>query len=213
MKDMIRDPSLVLYANLRKHDGAQFMSDDQYGRLFAVTGATWGFQGRTFDATDDIIKCTPLVVVCRSIIFWFKPTTQVTTASSAQVLMYFDAAQSHDYICTGAVTGLVANETLSFMGANQTTCVQNLTLTATWHFFAFVYNTSLARYDIYYDNALQTVVTGDSHRGLITSGMFQLGRTVASSANGIFGDALLYTRALTPAELTNFHLATKWRYQ
>src|SRR3990167_5915362 len=50
------DPSLVLYLPLWKKDGSSFMSDDAYGHLATVTGATWGSQGRTFDGVDDLIE-------------------------------------------------------------------------------------------------------------------------------------------------------------
>lgn len=55
-RNAIHDPYLVFHADLKKHDGASFTSDDAYGHLCTVTGATWGMQGRSFDiAHDDII--------------------------------------------------------------------------------------------------------------------------------------------------------------
>ncbi|MDO8687497.1 MAG: hypothetical protein Q7K41_02790, partial [Dehalococcoidales bacterium] len=55
--DFIFDPSLVLYLPLYEPDSSSLMSKDAYGHLAAVTGATWGTLGRTFDGSDDQIDC------------------------------------------------------------------------------------------------------------------------------------------------------------
>ena len=51
--DEFRDPSLVLYVDLAKHDSGAFQSDDQYGLLCTRFGAVWKFNHHTFDGSDD----------------------------------------------------------------------------------------------------------------------------------------------------------------
>ncbi len=72
---MITNPNLVFHADLAKHDGSQFMSDDAQGRLCTVVGATWGNQGRLFDGNDYISVGTQTPPNAITIEAWVKWTT------------------------------------------------------------------------------------------------------------------------------------------
>lgn len=148
--------------------------------------------------------------------FWFKPTADITTASSSPTPLTLrdGGAGDYFYVALGAATGSVANETITILhDSTGRTSVQGATLTAgTWHHLALSWNSSQSRYDIYLDGAVQTVTSGSSHSALLTDPeRINVGSndTTNGGAANFFGgnvdDLRLYNRSLSAEEITTLN--------
>jgi hypothetical protein len=66
----------------------------------------------------------------------------------------------------------------------------------------------------YVDAELQSFVYALSQDLYSSNSVFYIGGWGSSySLEGVIGEVLLFNRALTPAEIQNLYLATKWRYR
>lgn len=213
--DFILDPSLVLYLPLYELDGDSFMSRDAYGRLAIVTGALWTPQGRTFDGVDDLISVADNDA--------FDPgdfTMSTWTKQNAFAGGYWERAFiAHD--TTGGTTNkwLFAHtgSATIFEWVNTWPTSPALTSNA-WTLSAGVwYQIGVTRqgstFTFYKDGVANG--TASSAVGLANVAVpLTIGWAEATKKyDGTIGEVLIYNRALTPAEIQNIYLATKWWYQ
>jgi hypothetical protein len=105
----------------------------------------------------------------KTLTFWFKPTAQIASGTSAKSLFWFkdDASNKYYGVHTGASTGVLSGEVLAVLPDNSTRSGTNTTLEAgVWHHFAIVWdesNGSAKHYAIYTDGALTTDLQSGNH--------------------------------------------------
>ncbi len=208
--DFIFDRSLVLYLPLHQLDGASIMSQDAYGHVCTVTGATWGGQGRAFDGADDIINCGRNAILDITgpftILAWLKTT--VTT-----IMIPVDKYRSNGgYSLTLFTGGVIRNS------------VQNVTTSSnldddvsiadgTWHHAAISFDGSkqyIYREGVLSKSADCAVTPTIGNCDFLIGKRWELGDYLY---NGQVGEVRVYRRALTALEFLNDFLATKWRYR
>jgi len=223
-----RDPSLVLYLPLWKKDGISFMSDDSYGHLATVTGATWGIQGRTFDGVDDLVSIPDAVCIQNifdiggTLLIWSKAITNGEAAGR-----FFDKTGSTTAGWLLCVT-TTATEDIAFShyfqnGVTASRWTTDAGLFFPWsvpHLIAITYNSSDITNDpvIYVDGISQTIVETTTPVGTRTSDVgkdLYIGNRsdTARTWDGQHDEVLLYTRVLSTQEIWLIYLATKWRYR
>ena len=221
----VYDPSCVLYLPLWKRDGATFISDDAYGHLATVTGATWGIQGRTFDGIDDwiIIGDTPFDFERTSpfaLEIWLKTAT--TDASS--VFSKHGAPDYTGYTMEVVGTGEIDFNLLNDVSPSQYTQVRSTTQVNNnvWHHI-LCQNLALAGgagsdIEIYIDGARETtsILTNTLGANSILNNVnLRLASRDAGGQpfNSVVGEAWVYNRTLGLLEARRNYLATRWRYQ
>jgi hypothetical protein len=214
LRDFRRDPSLVLDLPLYKKDGDSFSSDDAYGHLCTVSGATWGSTGRTFNGTTDFITTGKTIQQLGitdkvTVIVWAKKTAPATN--------------DHLFSCANAAGSdmfdlVVVNSKYNLVGAagvGSISIASSGDIDTNWNMWAGTYGGNNDA--VLYINAV-SVGTDTSCTGNIgNSGTVMIGVSgdyVGTQLNwgGLIGDVLTYNRALSPSEIMNFYLNTKWRY-
>jgi len=208
---IVYDPSLVFYADLSRHDGGVFQSDDAYGHTCTVTDATWGIQGRTFDGTGDVINCgsaTSLDIHTNiTVEAWVKSNSAGENAGGrifAKGTTIFLATIDVDKVIFRIVVGAGNKNAISAEGT-----VPDGSFTHVAAVFNGV-NT------LVYTNL--TLTTGTATAGPIddhSGDDFLIGDAVGSinCLDGVIGELSVYNRALSPLEIQRNYEATKWRYQ
>lgn len=206
------DPSCILYLPLWKQDGASLMSRDHYGRLCTVNGAVWRPKGRYFDGNDDYITvpaASNLITGTNDFThsIWTYPTNITgslndglnwTTDQGTIYLHAFVSAKS--YNCLQA-TRLVPDVTGAY--------VINV-----WQFFTITKSGTV--YTLYKNGvSIATTTQAAINLGSTLTTDYYLGITpiLTQDKTGLMGEVLVYNRGLTPLEIQQNYLATKWRYQ
>jgi len=201
------DPNLVFYADLAKHDGAAFMSDDAYGYLCTVTTATWQLNGRNFvAATPDYIE-----LAAESVMNFTSGDFSVIAR------IYISTLSNHSIISRGLTSTdgwwfYVLNDGTLRVRTNQAAANQ-VSRTAfgsvtdgAWFTVGFSRSGSSI---LLYLNGTDSTDSAASHTNPLTSA-----RTVkigiyddlgASPMNGIIQDVFAYNRSLSALEHLNKH--------
>lgn len=209
------DPSLVLYLPLRQLDGASFASRDAYGHLATVTGATWGLQGRTFDGSDDQIAVpdhdTLDIVDALTIEAWVK-LTDVTDDRQIVAKNNVGNGTLDPYhfrvAATGKLAGRVGNGATT-NDVNGNTAVNN----GVWRHVVFTHNSTDLR--LYVDGLSDATPVSRAITPITNTTTLRIGMwaTVWNKFKGTIGEVRIYNRALTPLEIQQNYLSTKFRYQ
>jgi hypothetical protein len=219
--DFIYDPSLVLYLPLYQLDGASFADKSAYGHLCTVTGALWRSNGHFFDGTDDLIDCGN------------PPALQITGGLSLGAWVKVDTLSAPAGIITKDARGGNPTRGYSFAftaeGKPQMVVwdgiLPNFYIPSnievddnTWHlvFGTFVPSTSV---NVYIDDALDATNTTNPASVIqdvatdVHIGDYDAGGGSEQFLTGNLGECWIFNRALTPLEIQNIYLATKWRYR
>ncbi len=153
---------------------------------------TWTPNGRVggalqFDAVDDTVVVPAVSFSVYSFFFWLKPASTITATSPGQQKFDFGGSQA---IVTGSCTGYLSNETFCVFGpGDRRTCVINVNIDTSWHFIGIVWNAGASRYDVYFDNVLQSVSSGGGGAvQLIAATLFTMGGQV----DGLLDDVRIY---------------------
>lgn len=180
-----------------------------------IYGASWtsdAISGKAlhFDA-GDYVTIGNLGEYVYTMIFWVKPDNTITKDSGAPGygnslhVFTFNTYQGYNS-ALGDSTALVADETITicqvFFG-DRRTAVQNQDITSSdWHMIAYVWNSGLGRYDIYFDNVVKPVTYGISigHVPLMKCTFFEINRDV-SKFEGSIDEVRIYNRILSSDEL------------
>ena len=224
--NIVSDSSLVLYLPLYWPDGSSFMSRDACGHLCTVTGALWRPNGRYFDGTDDCINgghpsafniekeltleafimaggsgnyrgligkwthlaggCAYLLLITNSDYLSFRVSKDGGTINKTYL------AGSKTAMSDGVAYHLAATYKYVTDGTSEMVIYVNGVEEA---------STSSAVGDIY------SLPSQDLHMGQYGSGANFYRFT------NIIGELRMHNRTLTPPEIMNNYLATKWRYQ
>ena len=210
-RDWILDPNLVLYLPLYKHDGTTFISDDAYGHLCTVTGATWGVQGRTFDGVDDRITVPD------------HASLDATTALTIIAWAYHDAnanefmvskwgATDNSYSLLQGGTPFKGIFEIQVSNASKQVLSDTVLPATTWFMLAGVYNKTDLR--IYLNGVLDCTPVAQTSNIDVTAEDVYVGWGLSNTYAwaGKIGEAVISSRAFTASEIQRIYLATKWRY-
>ena len=211
----------VLYLPLWRPDmaGSTIISQEGLAQSFVATNTTWGYQGRTF-AGADYLKYTvadwrKATDSAGSILLWFK------TAADGWMFASCDEVGTNYYMAMTIegtfLTTLQRNNDVTDLISGTTAVTDNA-----WYFGAVV--SSGTAYTIYIDaidEGALTVVSGANNGDWFADTTLRdnisIGAAVRSSVvghlTGSVGDVLVYSKALTQAEIQNIYNATKWRYK
>ena len=220
--DFILNPNLVLYLPLWKLDGSSFMSKDAYGHLCTVTGALWRPDGRYFDGTDDKIVSTANLGFSgtgeRTLIAWACPDSAslVTKIAPIAALGWVNAAVgpvagTAFIIATFGVT--TGAGTWAMWGVSADVESSGVLTADTWYCLAATYSGTTVQ--LFQDGVVDN---SETHSLDTLDAPFRVGQKLGSAADRIWfkgkvGEVFAYNRALTPIEIQNIYLATKWRYR
>ena len=218
----IVDPSLVFNTDFAKHDGSSFMSDDHYGRLYLITGATWRPDGRSFDGTDDIINnaTTAFQLPIVTVMGWFYANSTQTQGDDTVGIWSYGGAVN-DRIQLNVITPQSAPTLQLYDDINDANIANNLgTITMdTFHHFAVI---SDATGKSAYVDGVQKLAPDSTSTTFadLSSSRLMLGNYVSTAGSpsttgyltGKIGEFLIYNRTLTLPEIQYHQMSTKWRY-
>ena len=213
-QDFIFDPSLVLYLPLHQLDGASFISKDAYGHLCTVTGALWTPNGREFDASDDKITVPDHSVLDitddLTVEGWVK---LLNTGGNNSVMgkastiwtqvSYLLQIFNHEHPTFG----------LSSDGGVPSYLDSNVVVEAdSWYHLVGTF--ARPNRVIFIDGVQKNSDSWDNDIHIGTADLY-IGKYTGTSntLDGMVGEVRIYNRALTPLEIQQNYLATKWRYQ
>lgn len=215
-----------LYLPLWKKDGAAFISEDAYGHLVTVLGALWTPQGRPFDGVDDWmdISDTPFDFERTdkfALEIWFKTSS---ADDSSIFSKQANAVPYNGYAIDLRADGRIIFNLINSAGGAIYTQVRSTTIinNGVWH-HALCQNLALnggnaSDIEIYIDGLKETTVTQSDTLGansiLNNVDLYLATRDAGGQPlNGSIGEARVYNRNLSAAEVRQNYQRTKWRYQ
>jgi len=171
-----------------------------------VLAASWGYQGRTFDGTDDVILTTDTYDLAANdtitMLAWIK-----TTSALVQGIMAIGG--------TYMSIGLAANRLLMAKNYDGSAKTGNSTYTVTDSTWTLVSGSFVDGAVSFFANGVAKDV-GVSCTNEVEAGQTlrigEGGLNVNAKFIGTIGEALIYTRTLSTAEHLNIYELTKWRY-
>lgn len=209
-------PTLVLYLPLwyphGDMTGSTIYSYDKNRHVGTVTEATWGYQGRTFDGSNDELSIAAhasyndLALTSNlTVMAWVKPTA----LSISTILSTYIVSTGFTLVTlnTGAISAYfdgIARNSAGVYLAN-----------GTWAQIGFTYKGASDKKVYFYVNGVYKEVstaiaafTANAQAATIsdTRGGF-------SRLNGTVGEVLLYNRILSDGEIMRIYQQTKWRYK
>ena len=226
--DFIYDPSLVLYLPLWKLDGASFVSKDAYGHSCTVTGALWRPKGRYFDGTDDAIRCGSSSSIDDifdgggTLMAWINPASDGELNNGRILTKYTTNLGWTLSTKLDDGSGVVVRCYYYWSGNDGDWALTNRDITLNvWSLVAFTLNADTAgNTPLIYVNGDSKAVTettaSTGTRATDAAQILAIGNNPADTNNtfdGLIGEVMLYNRILTPQEIQNIYLATKWRYR
>ena len=206
-------------------DGQSFMSKDKYGHLCTVTGAIWTPQGRTADGNDKIVVPTTASIAGLSplsILVWAKSSN---TEAAWRGLVNKYATSNREWLFD--IWGQTAAPRFRFIVYDESANANILTEyngsdinDGSWHLLAGTWDggTVGSGIDLYRDAILLTTTDGSTGtlvaiEALAADVQIFTQLNDASYYIGDVGGVWICNKKLTPLEIQNIYLATKWRYQ
>jgi len=211
----IRSTHPVLYLPLYRLDGSpSIRSQDAFGHVCTVTGATWGTTGRTFGGNGDNIVTASAITLTPSAftaLVWWKRLGNSGGATSD--LFHSLLRGINGYSPNNVSINKGGTEVRVSCATDSTTRTAIVATTAApFHLVGAVW-TGTQLYAVA-DGVLGTATAAPgaltSFTHVITLGMFDADNYLA---NGIISEALVYPRAFNIVERQRFYLTTKWRYK
>jgi len=203
--NFIYDPSLVLYLPLYELDGNSIVSRDACGHLSSVNGALWRPYGRHFDGTDDYIEIAHNSAYDQ--ITEFTAMAWVTYQAHGVVMGRDNGAGTRVWKLRGASREVFGAGNGGYDGFSVPT-------DGSWYFLTMTYKPEVA-VKIFVDDrlALEEAITGTL--GTAADEAMRIGSRLDGGEyhGGNIGEVWFYNRALTPPEIQQNYLATKWRYR
>ena len=164
----------------------------------------------TFDGTGDAVTYEPFYTTINTLIFKVFLNSEVTGASSFNVMGSFESTDS-SFMGFGNVSGGLTNETFTIWDtlASSVTFIKD-TLTAGWHTIGLVWNGT--SYNFYVDGVAKTTYSGTTHCDQITSGRLQFGKRAAAYFTGGMGTVITSDRAYTAQEMLDDYNDATYSY-
>ena len=206
----VYDPSCVLYVPLWKRDGSTFISDDGYGHLCTVTGATWGLQGRIHTDDNDTIIIPDAdsldMTTNLSVLLWLKPTA---TGGTIFIAKRSDTSYSWEMGGDGSGNLLVR------INSNTNVATQGTYSANVFTFFGGTYDSAAGQITAYINNsssqaAYSTAITVNTVNISLGARFYYPG--AEAYTNGTYGELIIFNRTLPPTEMERVRQETKWRY-
>ena len=212
-REYICSTGLVLHLPFYDIDGGAFKTKDSYGHQATVNGALWRPDGRYFDGVDDKINLpdvSPLSPTSQiTLEAWFNPAR---TTGANRVISKFPNDYQGWSMYHGTAIGF---QLYTGVSLGSTSSAANTITQDTWHHVVCTYDgfwmtvfinanlsgTPQVRTGLIVYTALQPAIGADNGAG---AGQF---------FKGTISEVRIYNRALTPLEIQQNYLATKWRYQ
>lgn len=225
-RKIIFDDSLKLYLPLWHPEltGNTIISKELDAISCTVTGAVWTRQGRQFDGIDDLIALSTNVtkgLSALTIIAWVKPSDKsnnisivsdyVSDVNTSVSFMLEDYPTTSEFRPGLSLKG----ETTAWSYANGTGGVR--WPYGVWYHLAVTWDGTIRRFYVnavpdgtanYSDTQLKTNPTAPT-----TLGRDSFLPTPTGYLLGIYGEVLIYERALSAFEILHNYLAAKWRYR
>ena len=212
-RGFIFDPSLVLYLPLHKLDGASIMSCDAYGHLCSVTGALWTPNGREFDASDDKITVPDHSVLDIADDLTVEGWVQIfNTGGNNSILGKATTIWSQVSYTLQVWSTEQPVFGLSSAGGAPSSLAGAVVSKGRWYHLCGTFKRP--NRTLYVNGKLDKSDNWDNDIYVGTADLY-IGRYAGNSAtlDGMIGEVRIYNRALTPLEIQQNYLATKWRYQ
>uniref|UniRef100_A0A6M3IER5 Putative lectin/glucanase superfamily protein n=1 Tax=viral metagenome TaxID=1070528 RepID=A0A6M3IER5_9ZZZZ len=214
-KRWLQDPDLALYLPLYELDGNSFMSRDPYGHLCTAINAVWTPKGRVFDGTGDYVEGTnhPALNFTTgnfSILVW----ANVTNTTGGRMLF------SRGLINTDGYLFIVGGTDALYLYVNQAAANQehhspiNTVLLGSPHLYTVVRKGTTTWF--YRDDTDLTSSAAAFNNPLTSARTFKIGCKDDKASNpflGTIGEVMVFNSDLSPIEVQQNYLATKWRYQ
>ena len=226
-QDFTPDPSLVLYLPLNSLDGAGVNSEDVHGHSCTVTGALWRPHGRYFDGSDDYISCgsaPPCLFASKSFTLEAWVRSSITGQSAYLIHKGQAIGTNNRYYFIMAYT--VPSNLIRFYvndGAHA------------WDYYQASFGTQSSIFDGNWQHLVGTVDLGAELLQVFLNGEYvaqdslsglgdishsnnliigaNSGNPSSNNFAGDIGKVRIYNRALTPSEIQQNYLVTRWRYQ
>jgi len=209
----IRSTHPVLYLPLWKRESGntnQFTSDDAYGHLCTVTGATWGLQGRSFNGTSDKIAIAsfpgsfPVGNAARSMLAWLNSDVIPSVTSDC-------AIGYGEYDTSKMFTIFLSEATGTYQfGGYANDLDSGVSVSTNWDLVAVTHDGTTTTIYVNDETPVSGAKTLNTTAAAFAIGQFPNG---ANFFDGAIGKAFLYNRALTAVEYQYIYLATKGRYK
>ncbi len=216
--NFIYDPSLVLYLPLWKRDGASFMSDDAYGHLCTVTGASWTPSGRSSNGVSDKIEMSDHaslnLTTAITVEVWVSPDA-TNPASYGRYLGKTNAANNLNSYAIGMEVADETNVRWDLTGLSVLNSGTGKVIPSVFNHIVGTYKNSGANNNIIYIKGVNVASATETASITTKDGVLRLynGAGTTQWWKGIIGEVRIYNRALSPLEVQQNYLATKWRYQ
>ena len=206
--NLIFDPSLVLYLPLHELDSGSLMSRDACGHACTVTGALWRLNVRDFDGIDDVIDTGAWGYSGNVGTFELWVKGHDTPPSTAQNLIDFRGDGVLACQWSNGVAGRIAVYSVDATDDWSVIAPSDVA----WHHIVFLLDGTSA--DLYLDSVKQGVTQTITPFSIASSTAVGIGNLSAGGApfDGEIGEVRIYNRALSPLEIQQNYLATKWRY-
>ncbi len=202
----------VFYLPLWQKDGNLIASNDVYGTACTVSEAPWTLQGRSFDGIDDVITIpdAPSLQIATEITLeaWIK-----LTVSQWSPIVTKCVAWSQGYMLQVHSAGAFRLSHVDSLGNTNDIGLTTTFVLNTWY---HVVATKSGVTCIFYRDGASLGSAVATATGFAT-GTRNLNIGLWSDQNtkfpGTIGEVRIYNRALTPYEIQNNYIQTKWRYQ
>ncbi|MBI4188624.1 MAG: LamG domain-containing protein [Chloroflexi bacterium] len=212
--NFVYDSSLVLYLPLYERDGASFMSADKHGHLCTVTGALWRPNGRYFDGIDDDIDCGNSSILDLTDAYTIEVWLSLRNKTGERdVLSKRPAANNGGYVLifsNGSSAPVLYHYTSGWTG---TVCDTEIALDRPTRISVTKKDTAV----VYFLDGEQKNTVTLAGTPTITLANLMLGRYTQGGGGAFPGEIyevqFYNNRVLTPLEIRQNYLATKWRYQ
>ncbi len=210
------DPNLALYLPLWKRDcGPEpnnfFMSDDHYGHRFENHGSQWRLHGRYFDGVDDDIVTPEITLggVPFTVLAWFRADTIPFPSHDVMESLHVDYSNKINIRGHGATRRMRCHYTIG--GTHHTVHSPNILVAHTWS--NIVQLMDGVDHKMFVDGVLVDEIPVTTVAALTAP--IHIGCQAGTTRwwHGMVGEVAIFNRALTPLEIRNLYLGTKWRYQ
>lgn len=207
----------VLHLPLHKLPGEiSFLSRDINRHVCTNYGSIWTPGGRYFDGTDDYISCgnnTALdITSALTVAFWVKHTTVATgqmylTRQGEQwFLQHWPLTKVQFYLLGGVLGSGYVQLTTGILAAEK------------WYYIVGVYDGSIPSARIFLDGVERPVTLSGTMPASLsaTTKNLWIGDYTPTEhvyLNGTLGEVHIYNRTLSPVEIQQNYLASRWRYQ
>ncbi len=207
----------VLYAPLWRQDeaGSPFKSSGVYGvtpHTCTVTGAVWGYQGRTFDPATDQISCGTNAVLgfttALSIFTWYNPTA-IGVADS--LLTKWDSNIGYMFVilADGSLRLYLHGAVIASVSSDA-----GLVTTGAFQYIGCTWDVATDSKVRFYKNG--SLITTSAAIGAPTvaavAAIISSVQGGVSRLSGVMGEILAHNRALSAQKIQRNCMATKWRY-